>query len=73
MIVYEPAAVREVVPLTCEEVAPVNEVWEMVHGEQPVPVIVTSTVEGSNPVPVRIKLNCCPATGGFGVVETVVS
>ena len=51
-----PPLARLTGPINCVDVFVSNALLVTVHGEQPVPVNETSTVDGSKPVPVIVKL-----------------
>ena len=61
-----PELFRVTGPITCVAVLVVSTPLGIVHGLQAVPVIKISTVAGSKLLPLIVRLNCCPATGGFG-------
>ena len=63
-----PAFVRLALPANCVDVFVVSEKFATVHGAHPVPVMFTSALLGSKPVPVMVNVNACPAIGGFGLV-----
>lgn len=67
-----PALASVVEPLNCIAVL-VSALLAIVHGVHPGPVNETKAVAGSKPVPLIVKLNDCPATGGFGLVVIVVT
>jgi len=56
----------------CVEVLFDRALLAMLQGAHPGPVKVTSTLFGSNPVPVTAIVNACPPAGGFGVVASAL-